>query len=130
MAEVTASTTYTPAAAEVNARASRPRIGPPWVVALLVIGYMAIVMTLPILAGGIYLCNNDFGGIFLPSANYVLNGAPLDMYRVRIGLYPNANGPLGEVVIAGVVATGRVFHLQQLSPLCVPRDSHDSVPMR
>jgi hypothetical protein len=130
VAEATVNTTDIPVAPAENVRASRPRIGPPWLVALLVVGYMAIVTTLPILAGGIYLCNNDFGGIFLPSANYVLNGAPLDMYRVRIGLYPNANGPLGEVIIAGVVAVGRVFHLQQMSPLCIPRDGHDSLPLR
>ncbi len=130
MAEATASTTYTPVAAKEKAHASRPRIGPSWLVVLLVVGYLGIVTALPILAGGIYLCNNDFGGIFLPSATYVLNGTPLDMYQVRIGIYPNANGPLGEFAIAGVVAVGRIFHLQQTPPLCIPRDGHDSVPMR
>lgn len=107
----------------------------PWAYyGVLFIVYSGVAIFLPLIEGGVFLCNNDFGGVFLPSARYVLAGRPLDMYQVRIGIYPNANGPVGEIIIAGIVWVGRLFHLQNMHPLCPYVDTFplpgDSIPLR
>jgi len=59
------------------------------------------------------------------------------MYHVRAGgnnpSYPNANGPVGEFTIAGVLAVGRTMGLQNVAPLCQPSDGYplpeDSIPL-
>ncbi len=71
-----------------------------------------------IISGGVSLCANDFGNVFLPSASYVAAGHPLDMYAVRIGIYPNANGPLGEMVIGGILKIGYLLGLERVGQPC------------
>lgn len=120
-----------PVASQPITACPRPwRIGPPLVVALLAVLYCAGASLL----GWQSPCGNDFGGIFEPSARYALAGHALDMYSVRVGLYPNANGPLGELAMAAVMAVGRVFGLQLHAPLCPQSDVYpvpgDSSAMR
>jgi len=124
----------TTVAASITKSIARPRIGPPLIIGILLLGYFAIATIAPLLAGGSYLCDNDFGGIFLPSARYVVAGQPLDMYHVRIGIYPNANGPLGEIIIAVALAVGRLLNLHHLGTACLHTDAYplpqDSVGLR
>ena len=106
------------------------QIGPRWFTGILI----ALFFVTAALAGTQSPCNNDLGGVFLPSARFVVGGQPLDMYQVRVGVYPNANGPLGEVVIGGALALGRLVHLQQIGPLCPHVDAYpvagDSIALR
>lgn len=115
-------------------RSIPPRRLPKSVIAALLIAYFVIAAALPVIGGGTALCNNDFGGIFMPSARFVLAGRPWEMYSVRIGLYPNANGPFSEFVIAGVLGVGRSLGLQNIGTLCVHKDAYplpqDSIPLR
>ncbi len=79
-----------------------------------VIGYVRAY----IISGGASLCANDFGNVFLPSASFVAAGHPLEMYAVRVGLYPNANGPLGEMVIGGFLKIGYLLGLERIGQPC------------
>jgi hypothetical protein len=129
-ATVTQTTVITQPAVPVK---PRPRIGPPVIIALLVIFYFGMVTLFSTQTA----CGNDFGGVFAPSARFVLAGRPLDMYTVRAGgnnpAYPNANGPVGEFAIAAVLWVGRAMNLQGYSPICVVHDGYplwqDSIPL-
>ncbi len=110
----------------------RPRIGPPWVIAALLAFYFVCVALMATQTG----CNNDYSGFFMPSARFVLAGKPLDMYQVRAQgniVYPNANGPVSEFAIAGVLYVGRALGLQHVNPICVVSDPYplpqDSIPL-
>ncbi len=92
----------------------RPSLGPRWVVILALIGYFGLSLAF----GTQSPCGNDLGGVFLPSARYVVGGMPFDIYYVRVGIYPNANGPLGELVLGAVLGIGRAMHLQSIGPSC------------
>ncbi len=127
---MTQTTVITQPAAPVK---PRPRIGPPVIIGLLLIFYFGMVTLFSTQTA----CGNDFGGVFAPSARFVLAGRPLDMYMVRAGgnnpAYPNANGPVGEFAIAAVLWAGRAMNLQSLSPTCIVHDGYplwqDSVPL-
>lgn len=41
----------------------------------------------------------DLDIFFLPAAHIALAGRPLDIYTFRLGMYPNANGPLGLIPV-------------------------------
>ena len=41
----------------------------------------------------------DLDIFFLPAAHIALAGRPLDIYTLRVGIYPNANGPLGLIPV-------------------------------
>ena len=124
-----------PPAQHTTITTPRPRIGPPWVVALLLVLYFGLAAIM----GTQTSCDNDYGGVFLPSARFVLAGRPLDMYQVVAGgnnpnpAYPNANGPVGEVIIAGVLVPGRALGLQKIAPICPITDPYpvpqDSIPL-
>jgi hypothetical protein len=51
----------------------------------------------------------DLDIFFLPAAHIALAGRPLDVYSLRVGIYPNANGPLGlaPVTLAAWLAQWR-----------------------
>lgn len=114
-------------------RSAPGRLGPAWLVGILLVLYFASAA----LAGTQSPCGNDLGGVFIPSARYVVGGQPLDMYMVRAGIsgpYPNANGPLGEILLGGGLAIGRIFHLEKIEPRCGNPDPYpapgDSIAMR
>ncbi len=128
-----------PATQRAQETTPRPRIGPPWVIALLLVAYFGTTLLIAAASIGPNSCDNDYGGVFQPSARFVLAGRPLDMYLVRAGggtnlLYPNATGPVGELVMAAVLAPGRALGLQHVPPLCTNSDPYpvpgDSVPLR
>jgi hypothetical protein len=109
----------------------------------LLIGYLVAVFalfqlgSLILLNSSTALCTNDFGSVFLPSARYIVAGQPLDVYSVRVGAnpaYPNANGPLGEFIIAAILWGGRLFGIQHIGPVCPPLSQYplpeDSVSLR
>ncbi len=118
------------APADAKRRASRPRIGPWWVVA----GLLALYLALALAIGSQSPCGNDLGTVFLPSARLVVAGEPLDIYQVRVYSYPNANGPLSEFALAGALAAGRALHLDTLGPTCPRTDKYplpqDSIGLR
>jgi hypothetical protein len=116
-----------------QARTPRPRIGPPIAVVGLVLLYLGFTVALSTQTS----CGNDFGGVFEPSARFILAGKPLDMYQVIAGgnnpFYPNATGPVGEFFMAGALYTGRALHLQDIPAECRILDGYplpqDSIPL-
>ncbi len=127
------STEQPPAPQRTAARPTRPRIGPGIAVAGLVLVYLGFLVGLSTQTS----CGNDFGGVFEPSARFILAGRPLDMYQVIAGgnnaAYPNATGPVGEYAMAGVLGIGRVLHLQDQPKHCEQTDGYplpqDSIPL-
>jgi hypothetical protein len=91
-------------------------------------GLIALYLAGAALLGTQSPCGNDLGGVFLPSARFVVAGDPLDMYKVRVYSYPNANGPLGELAIGGALALGRDLNLQNVGKPC-PVQSGDHYPL-
>ena len=118
---------------EPRKQGQRPRIGPWFVVVGLLVAYFGVTLAF----SNETSCNNDFGGVFEPSARFILAGQPLDMYTVVAGgdnpFYPNATGPVGEYLMAGALYTGRALHLQDVPALCRHTDGYplpaDSIPL-
>ncbi len=100
--------------------AERPAVHPRWLLAALFLVYFG-GMTFGAIQSP---CDDDLAGFFLPSARFVVAGRPLDMYEVRVGAYPNANGPFGELAIGVALAGGRLLGLQHVGSSCQINDPY------